>query len=805
VGSLLEEPPRIVPTGDVAFALTHALYWLTANLAELRPLLLLVDDLHWADAPSQQVLAYLAPRLDDLPVLLACAARTGEAGAGELDSLLPQDAPSQPLRPAPLSQAAVGEVVRAALGAAASDSLSEACHRATGGNPFLARELALAAADEGLSRDVAEVERLSSMAPESVRRSVLPRVRRLGEAARALAGALAVLERADLRQAAAIAELDEEDAVDAADALADAEILARGLPLGFAHPILRAALYEDLNPVSRDHLHRRAALLLANAGDDPAAVASHPERSAPGGEAWAAEALQSAGRLALARGSPEAATRALRRALAEGAGGEQAELLHRLGETEAAIRDPGATARLAAARDAASDPDSRAGVLATLAETHFVAGELAASVQGFREALDTLRSPRGSPPEVQLFLGYVMLARAYVPAARDAHERIRERAAQTAPDGRLAATASAAALAYDGFLRGEQADQVREAASFALADASLLEAGGPAAQTFYLTTWTLAGADGFDAAEAALHHAFDGAARSGSFLAFALACHHRLWSRWRRGQIPQSLADAEIALELVARGWHLIGPAVGWARSECLLEIGDTAGAAEALEQAGQLPPELTGSCVEGWAPIGRSRLELESGNPGAALESALRSGSILTDLHAENPAIAEWRSRAALAAAALGEHGRARELWEEELRLARAFGAPRAIGIALRSGGIVEGGDGGIELLRAAADTLESSPARLERARALTELGAALRRARRQREAREPLRQGLQLADECGASALVVRARDELLAAGARPRRDASRGRAALTPRELFRKLEITSREQLDPKLGGS
>lgn len=838
VTSLLEEPAGIVPTGDVAFALTHALYWLTANLADLRPVGLVVDDLHWADAPSQQFLAYLAPRLDELPVLLACAVRTGEAGARELSAVLPRDAPSQLLHPAPLSQAAVSEIVRATLGAAASDPLCEACHRATGGNPFLARELALAAADEGLSGDVAEVERLSSMASESIRRSVLPRVRALGDAARALAGALAVLERADLRQAAAIAELDEEEAVEAADALADAEILARGLPLGFAHPILRAVLYEDLNPASRDQLHRRAALLLARSGDVPAVVASHLERSAPGGEGWAAEALESAGRQALARGSPEAAAKSLRRALAESAGGDQAELLHRLGEAEAASGDPGATERLAAASDAASDPDRRAGVLATLAETHFVAGELAASVQGFREALDALRSPPGSPPEVRLFLGYVMLARAYVPAAGDAHERIRQRAAQPAPDDRLAATARAAALAYDGFLRGERADRVREAASFALADTTLLEAGGPAAQTFHLTTWTLAGADGFDAAEAALLHAFDGAARSGSFLAFALACHHRLWSRWRRGLIPQSLADAEIALELAARGWHLIGPAVGWARAECLLETGDVAGASEALAEAERLPPGLTGSCVEGWAPMGRSRLELEIGNPAAALESALRCGSILTALHAENPAVAEWRSRAALAAAALGDRGRARELWEEELKLARAFGAPRAIGIALRSGGVIEGGDGGIELLRSAADALESSPARLERARALTELGAALRRARQPREAREPLRQGLQLADDCGASALAARARDELVAAGARPRRDASRGQAALTPRELrvaelaaeglgnreiaetlfitrktveahmrsiFRKLEITSREQLRSSLGGS
>jgi DNA-binding CsgD family transcriptional regulator len=157
-----------------------------------------------------------------------------------------------------------------------------------------------------------------------------------------------------------------------------------------------------------------------------------------------------------------------------------------------------------------------------------------------------------------------------------------------------------------------------------------------------------------------------------------------------------------------------------------------------------------------------------------------------MSSLHAENPAVAEWRSRAALAAAAIGDHRGARELWEEELRLARAFGAPRAIGIALRTGGLVEDGARGLELLREAADVLEESAAQLEHARTLVDLGTALRHARQYREAREPLRLGAQLASERGAAAVAARARDELLAAGARPRRDAFAGVEALTPREL-------------------
>jgi len=773
------------PAPDAGFAISHALYWLVANLAEIRPLSLTIDDLQWVDAPSGQALAYLIPRLEELPVLVACATRTSDPDASALDPALFKDAPVEVMRPQPLSPAAVGAVVRATVGSRASDAFCDACHQATGGNPFLAHELALAAEDEGLGGEAADAEALGSLTPASVSRAVLPRIRRLGATPRALVEAVAVLEQAPLRHAATLASLDEADTVDAAEALAEADILADGLPLRFRHPILRTAVHRDLSPAARDRAHRRAAELFAEAGDDDAA-ASHLERSEPRGERWATEALRRASANALSRGSPQAAAAALRRALAEDSSGEPAELLLDLGRSEAASGDPRAAERLAAAYEQANDTGTRAQALATLAETRFVGGELAASVEDSRKALDTAGSPEGSPPEVQLYLGYVMLARAYVPTAADARDRIRSRAVEPGADGGLSETARQAALAYDGFLTGEDADRVRAAASAALADASLLDAGGPATQTFFLTTWALAGADGFEPAEVALGRAFDRAARSGSFLEYALACHHRLWSQWRRGRILDALADTEVALELAARGWELIKPAAAWARAECLIEIGDLAGAAEAVEVADGVAPGVAGSCVEGWPLMGRSRLALEQGDAETALDCALRCGSIMAALHAENPAVAEWRSRAALAAAALGDHDRARELSGEELELARAFGAPRAIGIALRVSGVMEDGRRRITLLREAAETLERSQARLEHARALVDLGTALRHDRHAREAREPLRGAAQLAAEGGATALAARAREELLATGARPRRDAFTGVESLTPREL-------------------
>ena len=109
----------------------------------------------------------------------------------------------------------------------------------------------------------------------------------------------------------------------------------------------------------------------------------------------------------------------------------------------------------------------------------------------------------------------------------------------------------------------------------------------------------------------------------------------------------------------------------------------------------------------------------------------------------------------------------------------------PRPTGIALRTRGMLAGGQPGLDDLREAAGLLESCGAGLEHARALVELGAALRRANQRTAAREPLRRGLDLAYSCGAGRLAQRATDELRATGARPRRASLTGPEALTPSE--------------------
>jgi DNA-binding CsgD family transcriptional regulator len=152
----------------------------------------------------------------------------------------------------------------------------------------------------------------------------------------------------------------------------------------------------------------------------------------------------------------------------------------------------------------------------------------------------------------------------------------------------------------------------------------------------------------------------------------------------------------------------------------------------------------------------------------------------------------ARWNSELALIPALLaapevadGDRDALEAHTGEMLRDARSWGTPRAIGMALRAAGLAEGGASGLELLEEAAATLERSPARVEHARALADFGAALRRSGRRSDAREPLRAALDLADSCGARPVAERARQELRAAGARPRRPRMTGADALTPSE--------------------
>jgi DNA-binding CsgD family transcriptional regulator len=255
----------------------------------------------------------------------------------------------------------------------------------------------------------------------------------------------------------------------------------------------------------------------------------------------------------------------------------------------------------------------------------------------------------------------------------------------------------------------------------------------------------------------------------------------RAYVQARCGSLAEAEADATSALEHPGL-FPGLPPYGSLALVDVMLAKGKSAEAADAFTQA-----------VSGHAAAGhirylqmRARFRTAHGHVEGALEDLFACGRLEREWDVSTPAFSTWRADAVPLLATLDRMEEARALAHEELDRCRAYGAPVPIAAALRALGSIEQDASGITFLEKALAELQRSSARLERALALLELGAAIRRAGRRAEARLPLREALELATACGADAVALRAHDELIAAGARPRRDPVESRNNLTASEL-------------------
>lgn len=322
---------------DSSFALLHGLYWLCANLAAVKPLLLVVDDAHWADAPSLRYLVFLLTRLEELNVALVVATRPREVGTdAELLATLATDPSADVVRLPPLTRAAVAQVVEDRLDAVPDPAFVTACTLATNGVPFLMRELVDALAEGRIAPTAEAARHVERIGGRSVGRSVHLRLRRLPEPAGRFARALAVLEEGGLHEASQLAELDDAEGANAAQLLVAAGILEAGHPLAFVHPIVRSGIYSDLTSSERRHDHGRAARILAERMGTADRVAKHLLASEPAADPWVVDRLREAARAAVCHGAPESAGVFLRRVLDEPPSAtDRSPLLLELGVAEA--------------------------------------------------------------------------------------------------------------------------------------------------------------------------------------------------------------------------------------------------------------------------------------------------------------------------------------------------------------------------------------------------------------------------------------------------------------------------------------
>ena len=277
--------------------------------------------------------------------------------------------------------------------------------------------------------------------------------------------------------------------------------------------------------------------------------------------------------------------------------------------------------------------------------------------------------------------------------------------------------------------------------------------------------------------------------RSGSARGFFVTYVTLGLLKLRLGELPEADVAARVSLEVLDAADFVQGlPLVATVLADIAVEAGEL-GEAQALLEL--LPredvPATLGTVL---IPAARGRLRLAQGRPADALAEFETCRALLSaevwGIEMRDRGHTDARLGATQALLGLGERERARELADAELVDARAFGPPRAVGIALRVAGLAHGGEQGLKLLGESVAVLRASPALLELAHSLAELGAAVRRAGHRAAAREPLAEALDLAARCGARPLAARAREELNATGARPRREWRTGVEALTPSEL-------------------
>jgi DNA-binding CsgD family transcriptional regulator len=498
----------------------------------------------------------------------------------------------------------------------------------------------------------------------------------------------------------------------------------------------------------------------------------------PAGSEAVATRLREAGLSALARGATEVAVRRLRRALGENAAAPpRPELLFDLGRAEAAGRDPGCLPHLQEAFALAGE-ELKPDVAVVLAEVLAGAGAWAPVREVVAEALAVARPGSSSH-------GYLIPTQA-VMRANDVHFAEQFFAdwddhVALAKGEDWAALAMSALLAHQSALIGRPRAEVLAHARAATAGERLLAEHGGGSWVPMQAMMALVNIDALEEAQSWADAVAAAGRRTGASLHLFGGIASSSWVKARRGDLRSAEATLIPMVELAqSTGMAMWLTSLAFIFQDVAAErpsLDVLTGELDGLELPESFQTTYGGAIM--WDA--RSRIALARGDREAALADLRLLEPVFRALRV-GPGVSPWRSRFALALRP-DDPRAAAELAAEELELARAAGYPRAIGVALRAAAVLGGDE---EPLRESLEVLRDTPAALERVYTHVELGALLRRAQRLPEAREHLAAAVDGAARCGAERTLQRATDELVAAGARPRRRAVTGREALTPREL-------------------
>lgn len=753
----LQADPQGVCDGLIeAVARLSGLHW---------PLVLLIDDAHWADQETLHWLAAFAKRLDELPVLVVVAHRPDDATGESARHLAAVGEAARPLPPLrALTPDAAAGLTRATLGEHADAPFCREVWAVTGGNPYESVELLAKVQDSDLEPVESSAAELRALNRSARGRGLVARLEGLGTDVTQFAWAAAILGTAiPLDLAASLAGMTRETAERCAERLRTARILLGADDgLEFVHPLIASTVYRSIPSATRTAFHGRAAWAVTLSGRGAAAASRHLLEVHPDDDPELVKQLREAAAEHLAVGAPDAARRCLERALREPPLPEtHARVLYELG-CATLLTSPART--IGHLREALHTPGLdrklRVDAVCRLSQALVHNDQLEEALR----VVDAEAERLDPGPDRMRLEGVHYMWEGIHAREDDATGRSRRLAALAGPlPGRDNSERALLILrAFDAMTRGENAEEVVELCDRSLVNGRLAPGLGWTDTEWGFELLTMLGGayiftDRLDRAESVFAEgvrAYEAAGWSGGHLAVAKAWLGLVYRR--RGRLAEAEESLRESLRLTDRVGS--GLPMHWDAAckliDVLLSRGKVDEAREAADRYGIAPPYPSTIFLPDIHYV-RGRLLIASGRRPEGINELEVAAKSANERGCYNTVVNPWAYELARVLA-VEDPRRAAELVAEARVRAELFGTETAIGEALRCAASLESGQRAVELYARAVACLEASPCAYEHAVARVEYGIAAGSA-------PELARGLALAESCGATGLATRARASL------------------------------------------
>ncbi|WP_405996936.1 AAA family ATPase [Streptomyces sp. NBC_00829] len=753
-----------------------------------RRLVVLIDDLQWADAASLKLLLHLMRAVEGLPVTVIASLGPGDAVDEPALGAVLQLFHHQP-QLSPLDAAVVRRHVASMTGLPEDAPFTHACSAAIGGNHSLFRA-ALGALEDHRVRgpgDFSPSQALNSVLPDAAlaARAVL---RRTAPEAERVATVLAILGGAQaVELIAGAAAMDVHLVEDTVHLLARTELIEHAD--GGVHltpPLLGTALAQSVPVSVRKDCNARAAQLLHSWGAPAERVARYLV-DGPLGIPSAPDVLCRAADMALERCAPDEALVYLHRAMREGLDERmRGEILRRIATAEpASSRGPGAVKELRVSLRRAATAQEQTAAARRLASALFVSDRHAEALEVLQQTVERIR-PHAPSSALRLEIDHLLAGLGEAASAVRTRPRLLDLSMAEATE-LSSHRPLAALLSFRGAVLGDSASDVVERARRALSRG--MAPTDEECVLYACAALALGAAGRPDLTREYASSAVTETRARKSPLSHAGALAVRAHAHGMLGRLHDAEADAQAALVALqdagtadaAESEHRRAFAVA-TLTESLIRQGREQEAEALLHNSG-LSGSLGTHMIYDYPLLVRGRLHAARGRPGEALADMLRCGERLASRDMTVPGLYPWRSEAALMHLRLGDREQAAVLAGDELTLARAWAVPETIAVALRARGLVTGEREGMEMLTEAAALLDATSARFQYAQTQADRGVLAVRCGLTTDGRAALQEAVSAAHECGAPPVAEQALAGLRALGDRPRTPTFRGRDALTP----------------------